>query len=87
MHASHADVIEFFDPTPEGAAGKTYVTVIEFGDGKKPPVVEMGGHYEDVFVKTAAGWRFKTRTFIRSQPGQPPAAAAATTQTQPARQP
>jgi hypothetical protein len=56
-------------PSVEGATGKAYVTVMEFGDGKKPPVIEMGGHYEDIFVRTPAGWRFKTRTFIRSQPG------------------
>jgi hypothetical protein len=74
-------------PTPEGAVGKAYVTVIEFGDGKKPGVVEMGGHYEDVYVKTAAGWRFKTRTFIRSQPGQPPAPGATTQVQQPVREP
>lgn len=57
-------------PAAEGAVGRAYVTAIEFGDGKKPGVVEFGGHYEDVFVRTSAGWRFKTRTFIRSQPGQ-----------------
>jgi len=56
-------------PSAEGAVGRAYVTAIEFGDGKKPGVVEFGGHYEDAFVRTPAGWRFKTRKFIRSQPG------------------
>jgi len=30
------------------------------------------GHYDDTYVKTADGWRFKTRTFVTARPGTPP---------------
>jgi hypothetical protein len=29
----------------------------------------IGGHYEDVYVKTAAGWRLQRREFIPSKGG------------------
>jgi hypothetical protein len=32
-------------------------------------VVQQGGHYEDVYVKTAQGWRFKSRQMIMSKAG------------------
>jgi hypothetical protein len=41
------------DPTPEGAMGRA--------------PVGNAGHYEDTYVKTAAGWRFKGRTYISPQ--------------------
>ena len=42
------------EAAPGGAAGKTIS-----GPG--------GGHYEDTFVKTSQGWRFKSRSFISAQ--------------------
>jgi len=30
--------------------------------GREPNT--SGGHYEDVYVKTAAGWKFKSRTYL-----------------------
>jgi len=48
--------------SPEGAKGKSYVFLVTFEAGK-PPAVAAGGVYEDVIVKTPAGWRFKKRTF------------------------
>jgi hypothetical protein len=35
-------------PSPEGAVGRA--------------PIGAGGHYEDVYVKTSGGWRFKSRT-------------------------
>ena len=37
-----------------------------------------GGRYEDVYVKTAAGWRFKSRQFVPSKMAVPGASAQAT---------
>ena len=42
------------EPSPDGATGKTV-------SGSN------GGHYEDVYVKTSKGWRFKARAFISTQ--------------------
>jgi hypothetical protein len=41
------------EPSPEGAVGKASLG--------------SAGHYEDVYVKTSAGWRFKARTVITPQ--------------------
>jgi hypothetical protein len=52
-HAFSKVVIE---PTAEGAMGKVYLP------GRDPN--SSGGHYEDRYVKTAGGWRFKSRTYL-----------------------
>ena len=59
-------------PTPEGAVGRQYNVLIDVGDANRPSVIDHGGHYEDVYVKTPAGWRFKSRTYIRSKLGPKP---------------
>ena len=64
-------------PAPEGATGKQYAVAID--TSKQPNVVYHTGHYQDVYVKTTAGWRFKSRTFVghsaaASQPAQQPPA-------------
>lgn len=58
------------EPSPEGARGKVYLLVIDIAEGDRPTSVNMGGHYEDVYVKTAAGWRIKSRNFFRSKSAQ-----------------
>jgi len=40
---------------------------------KAGELARTGGHYEDVYVKTPAGWRFKKRDFIPSTSGADPA--------------
>ena len=59
-------------PTPEGAVGREYNVLIDVGDASRPSVIDHGGYYEDVFVKTPAGWRFKSRTYVRSKLGPRP---------------
>lgn len=59
-------------PTPEGAVGREYLVLIYVGDAGRPSVIDHGGHYDDVFVKTPAGWRFKSRTYVRSKLGPKP---------------
>jgi actinorhodin biosynthesis protein ActVIA len=84
----------FIEPSPEGARGKQYVVEIRHDDNippvppgesqwnlvgqKRGEVTTTGGHYEDIYVKTAEGWRFKRREFIPSQGGPHPKASIAT---------
>jgi hypothetical protein len=80
------------EASPEGARGKQYIAEIRHDNQIPPvpaeqsqwnlvgqrrgDVLPVGGHYEDVYVKTADGWLFKRREFIPSQPGPHPTPAA-----------
>jgi hypothetical protein len=46
-------------PTPEGATGT--VDMLMIGLGGDPNKIEYDGYYEDTYVRTAQGWRFKQR--------------------------
>lgn len=46
-------------PTADGATGRTYYMLLNVA--AEPFTVASAGHYEDVFVKTADGWRIKQR--------------------------
>jgi hypothetical protein len=65
------------EPTSDGAIGKQYLVVVDIGEAGQPSTIFLGGHYEDVYAKTADGWRFRTRTFISSRTGDAPAQGAA----------
>jgi len=47
--------------TPEGARGSSYMMQVERRGEGKPVEVTLFGKYEDRFVKTKDGWRFKER--------------------------
>ena len=64
--AWHFIVNHVIEPTEDGAKGREYLVHLQYGDGDKPNIVWGGGHYEDTYVKTADGWRFKTRRFVPS---------------------
>ena len=49
-------------PTATGAIGKS--TLLAIGVGGNPTTIEYQGGYEDVYVKTADGWRFKSRIHV-----------------------
>jgi len=51
-------------PSPEGATGRIYL--IQLGM-KGPGSIERHGGYEDVYVKTKAGWRIQSRTHVRNK--------------------
>jgi SnoaL-like domain len=59
---SHITVNHVITPTATGATGRSYLLAI--GVGKDPTRIERQGGYEDVYVKTPDGWRFKTRTHV-----------------------
>ena len=62
MYVNHVIV-----PSPEGATGR--IDLIAIGLDGDPHKVEHQGHYEDVYVKTAKGWLFKSRIHMLA-PGQ-----------------
>lgn len=65
---------------PGGAVGSAYCMVVRFPDDKmgdadpRPTVPGAGCRYDDVYVKTADGWKFKSRTVVVSKSDRPPAA-------------
>jgi len=61
------------EPAPGGAIGKTYVGIFDIGNGGNGAKsrVDHGGIYNDVYVKTPKGWRFKSRSFFESTSGAP----------------
>jgi SnoaL-like protein len=56
------------EPSAEGAVGSQYIQVLTVGGQGKPPMIDHGGRYEDIYVKTADGWRIKSRKFVRTFP-------------------
>src|SRR5688500_17975012 len=59
---SHIVANHVITPSAEGATGKSYLLAI--GVGGDPTKIERQGGYEDVYVKTPAGWRFKSRVHV-----------------------
>lgn len=57
------------EPAPGGARGRVYGVVIAIGENNQPSSVFTGGHFEDTYAKTPAGWRFKRRQFVPSEGG------------------
>jgi len=65
------------EPSPGGAVGKEYAVIIDIGENGNPGRIALGGRYDDEYVKTPQGWKFKSRTFTPSRVDvQPPAAGA-----------
>ena len=66
------------EPAPGGAIGKEYAVIIDIGENGNPSGIALGGRYDDEYVKTPQGWKFKNRTFTPSRVDvQPPPAAGA----------
>jgi hypothetical protein len=66
------------EPTPEGVTGRVYVVEVDLpAEGEKSggELTPVGGRYEDVYEKTSAGWRFRSRAFVPSKMAVPGAAA------------
>jgi hypothetical protein len=74
--AFHFIMNHVIEPTAEGARGKEYLVQLRMGEGERPNDIFGGGHYEDVYAKTADGWRFKQRQFIPSERPAPRSAPA-----------
>jgi len=69
----HVMANHLITPSPEGATGHVdLVYPLEHGNGFDVDHMGHVGHYEDVYVKTDKGWRFKSRVHV--QPSTKPAA-------------
>jgi hypothetical protein len=55
------------EPSPGGAIGKEYAVIIDIGENGNPGRIFLGGRYDDEYVKTPQGWKFKMRTFTPSR--------------------
>jgi hypothetical protein len=70
------------EPSADGATGKQYNIVVNIGGPSGgAEFSNTGGHYEDVYVKTPQGWKFKRREFIQIKSAPRPGRGAAQTQT------
>jgi limonene-1,2-epoxide hydrolase len=67
------------EPSDEGAVGTAYVLALRIGSTVLR-LVSMG-RYEDVFIRTAQGWRFSKREFSAFTPPELAGALLATTGT------
>jgi hypothetical protein len=65
-YVRHFAMNHLIEPTADGAIGKQYVVVIDIQRPGKPTSIFLGGQYQDVYVKTPQGWRFKSRTEFSS---------------------
>ena len=76
---SHFIVNNVVTPSAEGATGKQYVVLVNIGEDDKPggSFSDVGGHYEDVYIRTAQGWKFKRREFVPMKFERRPAAGNA----------
>jgi len=70
LNVRHFLTNHLIEAAPEGARGKVYVMVFDIADGARPTSVSLGGHFEDVYEKTASGWRIKSRAFFTSKSAQ-----------------
>ena len=77
MNVSHLIMNLVIEPSPAGATGKCYLVLVT-GQGGQQRFDRLGVGYEDVYVKTAEGWRFKSRHHVpapasKATPGAQPA--------------
>jgi hypothetical protein len=61
---SHLMLNHQITPTATGATGRVYL--VQMGMTGPGTIARHGG-YEDVYVKTAAGWRIRARTHVRDK--------------------
>ena len=69
----HINVAPIIVATPEGAKGTSYLMMIQ-GPANQ---IYFAGWYEDTYVKTPKGWRFKTRDHVSGARAGIPANAGA----------
>ena len=61
---SHLMLNHEITATPEGAKGRVYLVQLGM---RGPGSIDRHGGYEDVYVRTAEGWRIKSRTHVRNK--------------------
>ena len=71
MYVRHFITNHVIEPSPDGATGKVYLMVVDCEEGQ-PSSIYIGGHYEDVYVRTPEGWRIKRRNARAMEPPKTP---------------
>ncbi len=71
LNVSHLVANLVVTPTPDGAVGRVYVGIFDPGGRGQSPGAGHGGFYDDVYVQTPQGWRFKARTYYEGKWGEP----------------
>jgi hypothetical protein len=71
LFISHLVTNVVVTPTADGAVGRAYVGIFDLGESGGSPSAGHGGFYDDVYVKTADGWRIKKRAYYESKWGDP----------------
>jgi hypothetical protein len=64
LHVRNYSSIPIIEPSPAGATGLQYAQALDFEPGGRAGTLDHFGYYEDVYVKTSMGWRFKSRLFV-----------------------
>jgi SnoaL-like domain len=59
VRTHHIVTSQVITPTATGASGKS--TLLALGVHGDPTAIEWQGGYEDIYVKTPKGWKFKSR--------------------------
>lgn len=65
----HWNSQHLFTPTATGARGSVYLYLWDVRT--TPPSTIVTGVYDDELVRTADGWRFRTRVFVSDRAAQP----------------
>ena len=67
---SHLMLNHEITPSADGAKGRVYLVQLGM---RGPGSVDRHGGYEDVYVRTAEGWRIQSRTHVRNKAWHAPA--------------
>jgi len=66
LNMHHVFVNMMIEPSSEGAIGKSYYLAVSVGETGKPGQLLDGAKVYDVYTKTPAGWRFKSRSYVHA---------------------
>ena len=66
LNIHHIFVNSMIEPSPEGAIGKSYFLGVSIGENGKTGQLLLGAKVYDVYTKTPAGWRFKSRAYVQA---------------------
>ena len=64
LYVRNYGAMAIIQPTRDGVTGIQYAQAMDFQSGGRTGILDHFGRYEDVYVRTAEGWRFKSRRFV-----------------------
>jgi len=66
LNIHHVFVNTMIESSPDGIIGKSYFLAVSAGESGKPAQLLDGAKVYDVYTKTSAGWRFKSRSYVHA---------------------